>query len=139
MDLITIETPIEITLLGPKGSKVVWPNRNRDQILYLRLNAAHPEYSKYCRETTKDILPEGTLRGYLQSRPYYVGAIKSKRFKNAASSCFAFNLSTMSNEDNLILSLPKLEPLNTVKPVEKNPPQFNEDGSPKETTDDLPF
>lgn len=92
-----------------KNSKDVseWHNKNRVQLLYLRMNSVHTEYAKMCREINTDALGESTLRSYLKDKPYFIGAMKSRRFNKASSSCLVFNYTEMNSNDNLILSLEK--------------------------------
>lgn len=122
-----IDNPPAVTIMVERTAQHNYNNENRKDLLFLRLNAVHPDYSKHCQQTGKEILNEGTLRGYLKSRPYYIGAVKSKRFKNgASSSCLVFDYSMMSSDDSLIISLPKMN-------YKEDVPDGTEDFNPKET------
>lgn len=50
------------------------------QILYLRLGNVHPLYEKDSRTRGKTAMSKENLLHYMASRPYFIGAIRSKKF-----------------------------------------------------------
>jgi DNA primase len=52
------------------------------KVLFLRLNSIHKLFqSEYRKRTGKEAMNEANILHYLNSRPYYLGNVKSKRFK----------------------------------------------------------
>ncbi len=100
-----IDNEIDIKILGEKRKEIIHKNANGDQILYLRLKSVYQYYNK--EATTRegvDVIGETTLRNYFKSRPYFIGLIKSKRFKTAGSqSCYAFNYTMMKDKGLVFL------------------------------------
>lgn len=79
---------------------------NEKPILYIRFNDIVTKYRKLARSSGLQALPSTTLNYYLQNSPYYLGDIKSTRFKitrkdadniitdtkNTTAMCFDYNL-----------------------------------------------
>ncbi|EJG02262.1 DNA primase [Flavobacterium sp. F52] len=114
-----IDTPISLKLQGRKDqSSEEWPNKDRSQVLYLRLNAVHQLYHKEVstREGV-DVIHENTLRNYFKSKKYFIGAVKSVHFDDTSTSAYVFNYSMM--HENGILNLLR------------NSPKKSDDAQPK--------
>lgn len=120
-----IDTPIGLKLQGRKGEKEIeWTNDKRKRVLYLRLNAVHQLYHKEVstREGV-DVIGENTLRNYFKSKKYFIGAVRSHRFSDTATSAYIFDYDMM--EASGILNLIR------------NKDNFNPE--PSEADDDLPY
>lgn len=120
-----IDTPIGLKLQGRKGEKEIeWTNDKRKRVLYLRLNAVHQLYHKEVstREGV-DVIGENTLRNYFKSKKYFIGAVRSHRFSDTATSAYIFDYDMM--EASGILNLIR------------NKDNFNPEAEDKE--DDLPY
>lgn len=92
-----IDTPPSLKLQGRKGEKEIeWSNDNRKRVLYLRLNAVHQLYHKEVstREGV-DVIGENTLRNYFKSKKYFIGAVRSHRFSDTATSAYIFDYDMM--------------------------------------------
>jgi DNA primase len=92
-----IDTPISLKLQGRKGEKEIeWTNDNKKRVLYLRLNAVHQLYHKEVstREGV-DVIGENTLRNYFKSKKYFIGAVRSHRFSDTATSAYIFDYDMM--------------------------------------------
>ncbi|WP_064968040.1 DNA primase [Tenacibaculum ovolyticum] len=124
-----IDTKTDIKTIGTQKKVSVYKNSEMKEILYLRLNSVHQDYTKECtkREGVQPI-GETTLRNYFKSRTYFIGLVKGRRFKTGVSSCYAFDYEAMKR--NNIISLEKL-------PEKATPPEIPLP-TPKEK-DDLPF
>jgi hypothetical protein len=95
--------------------------------LYLRLNAVHQLYHKEVstREGV-DVIGENTLRNYFKSKKYFIGAVRSHRFNDTATSAYIFDYDMMEHAGVLNLIREKVD--------------FNPEPKPKdEQTDDYPF
>jgi DNA primase catalytic core len=126
-----IDSNPEVKTIGSQKKTEVYRNTEMKEILYLRLNSVHQDYTKECtkREGIQPI-GETTLRNYFKSRTYFIGLVKGKYFKNGgSSSCYAFDYEAMKR--NNIISL---DPL----PKASNDEASKEAKSPKED-EDLPF
>lgn len=115
-----IDKPLKVQYQGAKKQTLIHENTGQNEILFLRLNTVHQDYVK---EVTKrdgmQSIGETTLRNYFKSRGYYIGPIKSKRFEDKASSCYAFDYTKMKRGNILnIDTLQKVE--STKKPVTSN-------------------
>jgi len=124
-----IEKPLRVQYQGSKKQTLIHENTGQKEILFLRLNTVHQDYVK---EVTKrdgiQSIGETTLRNYFKSRGYYIGPIKSKRFEDKASSCYAFDYSKMKRSN--ILNIDTLQKVaSTTEPV------TSDDNKP----DDLPY
>lgn len=92
-----IDTPISLKLQGRKGEKEIeWTNDQRKRVLFLRLNAVHQLYHKEVstREGV-DVIGENTLRNYFKSKKYFIGAVRSHRFSETATSAYIFEYDMM--------------------------------------------
>lgn len=92
-----IDTPISLKLQGRKGEKEIeWTNDQRKRVLFLRLNAVHQLYHKEVstREGV-DVIGENTLRNYFKSKKYFIGAVRSHRFSDTATSAYIFEYDMM--------------------------------------------
>lgn len=92
-----IDTPPGLKLQGRKGEKEIeWTNDKRKRVLFLRLNAVHQLYHKEVstREGV-DVIGENTLRNYFKSKKYFVGAVRSHRFADTATSAYIFDYDMM--------------------------------------------
>jgi DNA primase catalytic core len=120
-----IDSKMDVKIAAAQKKTEVYKNAEADDILYLRLNSVHQDYTKECtkREGVQPI-GETTLRNYFKSRTYFIGLVKGKRFKNGVHSCYAFNITAMRR--NNIISLDKLppEPEPPKEPAEKEPFPF---------------
>ncbi|WP_324069068.1 MAG: DNA primase [Flavobacterium sp.] len=120
-----IDKPASLKLQGRKGEKEIeWTNDNRKRVLFLRLNAVHQLYHKEVstREGV-DVIGENTLRNYFKSKKYFIGAVRSHRFSDTATSAYIFDYDMM--EASGILNLIR------------NKEDFNLSQEDKE--DDLPY
>ena len=120
-----IDTPPSLKLQGRKGEKEIeWTNDQRKRVLFLRLNAVHQLYHKEVstREGV-DVIGENTLRNYFKSKKYFIGAVRSHRFSDTATSAYIFDYDMM--EASGILNLIR------------NKDNFNPE--PSEADDDLPY
>ncbi|PIF33018.1 DNA primase catalytic core [Flavobacterium sp. 9] len=105
-----IDVPTTLKLQGRKDEKAEsWQNKDRVQVMYLRLNAVHQLYHKEVstREGV-DVIHENTLRNYFKSKKYFIGAVKSHRFDDTSTSAYIFNYSMM--HENGILNLLRTAP-----------------------------
>ena len=121
-----IDTPPALKLQGRKGEKEIeWTNTGRKRVLFLRLNAVHQLYHKEVstREGV-DVIGENTLRNYFKSKKYFIGAVRSHRFNDTATSAYIFDYDMM--EASGILNL--------IRNKDTDIPIF-----PKDEKDDLPF
>ena len=121
-----IDTPPALKLQGRKGEKEIeWTNTGRKRVLFLRLNAVHQLYHKEVstREGV-DVIGENTLRNYFKSKKYFIGAVRSHRFSDTATSAYIFDYDMM--EASGILNL--------IRNKETDIPIF-----PKDKKDDLPY
>jgi len=128
-----IEQPVDFKVYKSKSKEELITNSNRKKILFLRLNSTYQHYVKEAsvRENVSPI-GEVTLRNYFQSRPYFIGMVKGKRFEKAVTSCYAFDYDMMSKQDIVCLhALPAEIPT----PGETLPST----GNSTEENDDLPF
>ena len=129
-----IDAKVDVKIMAAKKKIEIFKNSEQDEILYLRLNSVHQDYSK---ETSKregvQSIGETTLRNYFKSRTYYIGPVKGKRFKNGVHSCYAFNLTQMRRSN--IISLERF------KAAEPSEPTANPGNAipSAESKDDLPF
>lgn len=122
-----IDKPISLKLQGRKGEKEIeWNNEPRRRVLFLRLNAVHQLYHKEVstREGV-DVIGENTLRNYFKSKKYFIGAIRSERFSDTATSAYIFDYDMM--EASGILNLIRIKE------------DFNPEPQPKDEKNDLPF
>jgi DNA primase catalytic core len=125
-----IDTPISLRLQRRKGeADEEWNNPNRNRVLMLRLNAVHQLYHKEVstREGV-EVIGENTLRNYFKSKKYFIGSVKSHRFKDTSTSAYCFNYDMM--EVGGILNLVRHSEVEAPEPRDKQPG----DG-----TDGLPF
>jgi hypothetical protein len=73
-----------------------------------------------------DVIGENTLRNYFKSKKYFIGAVRSHRFSDTATSAYIFDYDMM--EASGILNLIR------------NKEDFNPEPKPKdEQNDDYPF
>lgn len=102
-----IDTKPQVKTIGSQKKTETYQNKDLKEILYLRLNSVHQDYTKECtkREGVQAI-GETTLRNYFKSRTYFIGLVKGRRFKTGVSSCYAFDYEAMKR--NNIISLDKL-------------------------------
>jgi DNA primase catalytic core len=124
-----IDTPTAVSFQTRKGEKDnVWENKNRTQVLFLRLNAVHQLYHKEVstREGT-EVIGENTLRNYFKSKKYFLGSVKSHRFDDTSTSAYAFDYSMM-HEGGV---------LNLIRKVEKQ--SIFDKPEDKDEKDDLPY
>lgn len=94
-----IDKPASLRLQGRKGEKEIeWSNDSRKRVLFLRLNAVHQLYHKEVstREGV-DVIGENTLRNYFKAKKYFVGAVKSHRFADTATSAYIFDYDMMES------------------------------------------
>jgi DNA primase len=94
-----IDKPASLKLQGRKGEKEIeWNNESRKRVLYLRLNAVHQLYHKEVstREGV-DVIGENTLRNYFKSKKYFIGAVRSHRFNDTATSAYIFDYDMMEH------------------------------------------
>ena len=123
-----IDTPASLKLQGRKGEREIeWTNTNRKRILYLRLNAVHQLYHKEVstREGV-DVIGENTLRNYFKSKKYFIGSVRSHRFKDTATSAYIFDYDMMENAGVLNLIRTKTEddnnpPIGFTQPSDDQP------------------
>lgn len=106
-----IDTPTTLKLQSRKElASDTWQNKDRVQVLYLRLNAVHQLYHKeVSTRDGVDVIQENTLRNYFKSKKYFIGAVKSHRFDDTSTSAYIFNY-TMMHENgilNLLRNAPK--------------------------------
>jgi len=106
-----IDTPLTLKLQGRKNEESeIWPNKDRSQVLYLRLNAVHQLYHKeVSTRDGVDVIHENTLRNYFKSKKYFIGSVKSVHFDDTSTSAYVFNY-TMMHENgilNLLRNAPK--------------------------------
>lgn len=120
-----IDQSVSFKIVGEKRSLTVHHNDTQSRILFLRLKSVYQHYNK---EVTKregvDVIGQTTLRHYFKSRPYFIGLVKSKYFKELGGqppSCYAFNYDMMVAKGLVNLQI--------------DPPSEGEDGD----KDDLPF
>jgi hypothetical protein len=132
--LFVIDAKLDVKIMASQKKIEVFKNPEQDEILYLRLNSVHQDYSK---ETSKregvQSIGETTLRNYFKSRTYYIGPVKGKRFKNGVHSCYAFNLTQMRRSN--IISLERFKPEKAEESLQ-NSDNSIPSADPKE---DLPF
>lgn len=145
-----IDQKPQVKTVGTQKKTEVYNNTDMKEILYLRLNSVHQDYTKECtkREGVQAI-GETTLRNYFKSRTYFIGLVKGRRFKTGVSSCYAFDYDAMKR--NNIISLDKLpsreetetahegdrKVINAVEHIFKNNQWIKV--SKDENGDDLPF
>jgi DNA primase catalytic core len=125
-----IDKPASLKLQGRKGEKEIeWNNEPRRRVLFLRLNAVHQLYHKEVstREGV-DVIGENTLRNYFKSKKYFIGAVRSHRFSDTATSAYIFDYDMMENAGVLNLIRTKED---VFTPNET--PEF------KEKSEDTPF
>lgn len=92
-----IDMPVKLSFQTRKGEKDnLWENKERKEVLLLRLNAVHQLYHKEVstREGT-DVIGENTLRNYFKSKKYFLGSVKSHNFDDTSTSAYAFDYSMM--------------------------------------------
>jgi DNA primase len=92
-----IDTPLSLRLQRRKGeADEEWNNPNRSRVLMLRLNAVHQLYHKEVstREGV-EVIGENTLRNYFKSKKYFIGSVKSHRFKDTSTSAYCFHYDMM--------------------------------------------
>ena len=121
-----IDKPASLKLQGRKGEKEIeWTNDSRKRVLYLRLNAVHQLYHKEVstREGV-DVIGENTLRNYFKSKKYFIGAVRSHRFNDTATSAYIFDYDMMEHAGVLNLIREKVDAFNP---------------TPEEKQDDLPY
>jgi hypothetical protein len=121
-----IDKPASLKLQGRKGEKEIeWTNDSRKRVLYLRLNAVHQLYHKEVstREGV-DVIGENTLRNYFKSKKYFIGAVRSHRFNDTATSAYIFDYDMMEHAGVLNLIREKVDAFNP---------------APEEKEDDLPY
>jgi DNA primase catalytic core len=121
-----IDTPVKLSFQTRKNEKDnLWENKDRKEVLLLRLNAVHQLYHKEVstREGT-DVIGENTLRNYFKSKKYFLGSVKSYNFDDTSTSAYAFDY-TMMHEGGV---------LNLTRGVEKQ--TILEE---KDEADDLPY
>lgn len=104
VDQKRIQQGIEF-IIDPKASFKYYISRTEqkehvnaagDDILFLRLGKVHQDYVvETSRRKNEDPIGEATLRGYFQSKSYYIGAIKAMHFETGSASCYAFNYTMM--------------------------------------------
>jgi DNA primase len=79
-----------------KGETAIYENKAKDKILFLYFKKVHQDYHK---EVTKrqgeEVIGATTIRNYLKSKKYFIGAFGSKRMGNKVNSGYAFNYSMM--------------------------------------------
>ncbi len=126
-----IDTPTTLKLQGRKDEKTEpWQNKDRIQVLYLRLNAVHQLYHKeVSTRDGVDVIHENTLRNYFKSKKYFIGAVKSHHFDDTSTSAYIFNYSMM--HENGILNLLRTMP----KKDESKPEEPHNNGSSEEDPD----
>lgn len=90
------------TRKGEKDFEFV--NTDRKEIMMLRLNLVHQLYHKEVssREGV-EVIGENTLRNYFKSKKYFIGSVKSHRFKDTSTSAYAFDYRMM--EEGGVLNL----------------------------------
>ncbi|WP_289659463.1 DNA primase [Flavobacterium panacagri] len=131
-----IDTPTSLKLQGRKDQDShVWNNKERTQVLYLRLNAVHQLYHKeVSTRDGVDVIHENTLRNYFKSKKYFIGAVKSQRFNDTSTSAYVFDYSMM--HENGVLNLLRTE---TAKKTDEDVKPTQEDVKPtQEDTENLP-
>lgn len=128
-----IEKTLEFKILKSQGASETIHNKNQKKILYLRFDSTYQHYVKEAtiRENVAPIASV-TLRNYFQSRPYFIGLVKGKRFSKVVTSCYAFDYDMMQKQDIVFLHALAAE---VPTPGETLP---TAEGSNKEA-DDLPF
>lgn len=100
-----IEIPNLIKFQTRKGEPDLnWINTAGEKILFLRLNAVHQLYHKEVstREGV-DVISENTFKNYIKSKKYFLGAVKSRRFQDTATSAYVLNYSMMEAQGILNL------------------------------------
>ena len=124
-----------VSLQTRKGEKPhEWKNTNRDQLLFLRLNAVHQLYHKeVSTREGAEVIGENTLRNYFKSKKYYVGSVKSHRFDDTSTSAYVFNYTMM--KENGILNLDRF----TKGTNDPNDDPFAPDPTPQQPEGELPL
>lgn len=94
-----IDRPHDLKLQGRKGEAAIdWTNTGRKQLLFIRLSAVHQLYHKeVSMRSGVDVIGENTLKNYFKSKKYFVGAVKSVRFSDTATSAYVFDYDQMLN------------------------------------------
>lgn len=92
--IIARETNIEY--IPRKGEKAVYPNKERNKIIFIYFSKMHQDYHK---EVTKrqgeEVIGATTIRNYFKSKKYFIGLFGSRRMGNKCPSGYALNYSMM--------------------------------------------
>lgn len=79
-----------------KNEKSTFTNTNHDQIIFINFNKIHQDYHKeVSKRQGEEVIGATTIRNYLKSKKYFIGAFKSKRMGDKCPSGYAFNYSIM--------------------------------------------
>ncbi|RZJ71102.1 DNA primase [Flavobacterium sp.] len=96
-DQFKIDSPISIKVQTRKGEA----DREvqlygQTKVLFLRLNVLHQAYHKeISTRQGAEVIGEGTLKNYFRSKKYFLGSVKSMRFKDTSTSAYAFDYGMM--------------------------------------------
>lgn len=104
------------------------------RVLFVRFNLLYAAYAKSHRERSGKLpMDESTLVKYMQDQPYFLGWIKSWRFEDKVTSCFALDY------EQLGIHLER-NPFTTETTAPQNVPlESNSKENEPKASDDLPF
>lgn len=75
-----VETVFSLELRN--GQKKIWDNG--EKVLFLRMNTVHKHYQKeYRTRNNKEAMSQENLEHYFNSKKYFIGKIKQKKFRRA--------------------------------------------------------
>src|SRR4029079_5253591 len=76
----TIERAPTFDYYPKKDEKVVFTNKDRDQIIFINLSKVWQDYHKeVSKRQGEEVIGMTTIRNYLKSKKYYIGPFKSRR------------------------------------------------------------
>nr|WP_322625671.1 DNA primase [uncultured Flavobacterium sp.] len=93
-----IDIPMHLPLQAKKGeAQQTWNNDPRRRVLILRLNLVHQLYQIEAKNRGDDVITESTMKNYFRSKKYFIGPVKSYRFKDTSTSAYAFDYDMLEN------------------------------------------
>jgi hypothetical protein len=79
-----------------KHEKKLYQNTTNVKILFLNYKSAHQLYHiEVGRRKGEEVINETTIRNYIKSKKYFIGAFAAKRMGDKTPSGYAFNYSIM--------------------------------------------
>lgn len=95
----TFETLSEVKIKKGQGTQTIKFSEKK-RLVFIRFPIFFELYSEQSGKSRSEIVDKGSLSSYLQSRPYYVGSIKSKFFGGSNSSCMVMIHGSPQDDDN---------------------------------------